>query len=78
MSGVANRQVASLSRELWRMERRNDLLKRRLEWLEGKAGPRNRPHMCCHAGHGRMRGPGARENSRGMCTKATQGWDGKS
>ena len=23
-------------RELWRMERRNDLLKRRLEWLEGK------------------------------------------
>lgn len=37
MSGVANRQVASLSRELWRMERRNDLLKRRLEWLEGKA-----------------------------------------
>ena len=46
MSGVANRQVASLSRELWRMERRNDLLKRRLEWLEGKAGPRNRPHIC--------------------------------
>eukprot|EP00913_Durusdinium_trenchii_P007221 g6790.t1 len=38
MSGVANRQVASLSRELWRLERRNDLLKRRLEWLEGKAG----------------------------------------
>ncbi|CAK9052540.1 Transmembrane channel-like protein 7 [Durusdinium trenchii] len=41
MSGVANRQVASLSRELWRLERRNDLLKRRLEWLEGKATDEN-------------------------------------
>mmetsp|Transcript_63536 Transcript_63536/g.141463 ORF Transcript_63536/g.141463 Transcript_63536/m.141463 type:complete len:505 (+) Transcript_63536:253-1767(+) len=37
MSGVANRHVAGLERELWRIDRQNELLKRRLEWLEGKA-----------------------------------------
>lgn len=36
MSGVANRHVASLEREMWRIDRQNDLLKRRLEWLEGE------------------------------------------
>ena len=33
---VKNHPTHGDTRELWRMERRNDLLKRRLEWLEGK------------------------------------------
>jgi len=37
MTNLADRQVASLTREMWRLERQQDLLKKRLEWLQDKA-----------------------------------------